>query len=368
MLTFAAFGASIGSWAGSIPTITDASATGNFSFGVMLTVSTLATIIGMGLGGPIGRQASNRHVLLLALPLLSLLTAALLLSSSFWVLAAALVGFGFFLGVTDLFMNAEASAIEHDLARPIFSTFHAVVSFAVAVCAISASLTTVLAGPALTALIAAMVHGAAWLAVHAHVPARKPLASLSAGPRPRLTNPLPLIVMGLAVGAVIAAETATMLWSAKLLNEGAPQLAALAGAGAAFFALCNAIMRFAGDRLRSLFGDGRVMLTSLALSFAAFLALGFNLGFAANVVAFAAVGLGVALISPCLFSRAAAHVPGNRAAGLGFMSAIAGLPRVAAPWVFGWLATAQSTSLAFGFCAVAIAAAFGLIFWLERQR
>ena len=36
----------------------------------------------------------------------------------------ALIIFGALLGLTDLFMNAEASAIETDLARPVFASFH----------------------------------------------------------------------------------------------------------------------------------------------------------------------------------------------------------------------------------------------------
>ena len=55
----------------------------------------------------------------------------------------------------------------------------------------------------------------------------------------------------------------------------------------------------------------------------------------------------------------------NRARGLGIVSLVAGLPRVLAPWLFGWVATQHSTSFAFGLCALAMAVALGLILLLQ---
>jgi hypothetical protein len=63
---------------------------------------------------------------------------------------------------------------------------------------------------------------------------------------------------------------------------------------------------------------------------------------------------------------AASQIPANRAAALGFISIIAGAPRIMAPWVFGWIAASQSTSFAFGFCTFALGTAFGLIMLLKN--
>ena len=62
---------------------------------------------------------------------------------------------------------------------------------------------------------------------------------------------------------------------------------------------------------------------------------------------------------------AASQVPANRAAGLSFVSLVAGPPRVLAPWAFGWIATSQSTSFAFGLCAAILVVVFGLIISLQ---
>ena len=251
------------------------------------------------------------------------------------------------------------------LRRPIFTTFHGSVSIAVAVFAIASSFVSTMASTFATSLLSVAVLGLAWLMVYHSVPARVITAG-KAGGLSNLPSKLPLVIMGLAVGLSVAAETSTLFWSAKLLNDQAPELAAIAGLGAAFYGVCNAIVRFRGDRLRARYGEIPLMLASLALATAGFMILGLSPSFTMNVIAFAGVGFGLAILCPCLFNLAAAQVPANRAAGLSFVSLIAGPPRILAPWVFGWVATSQSTSFAFGLCAVLMVVAFGLITSLQN--
>ena len=130
----------------------------------------------------------------------------------------------------------------------------------------------------------------AWTVVHRAIPARalaKPRAAVDAT---SVRNKKPLVLLGITAGLVISSETAALLWSAKLLDEQAPALAAIAGLGAAFYGLCNATVRFPGDRLRSYFGDLPLMIGSLILAIGGFAALGFTQSFAASVTAFAAGG------------------------------------------------------------------------------
>jgi MFS family permease len=99
---------------------------------------------------------------------------------------------------------------------------------------------------------------------------------------------------------------------------------------------------------------------------AGFAILGLSTSFAVSVVAFALAGFGLSLLCPCLFNMAANQMPANRAAALGFISMIAGAPRIMAPWLFGWIAASQSTSFAFGLCTFALATAFGLVMLLKN--
>ncbi len=360
MLVFAGFGAAVGAWAGSIPQIMAAAGIDSYNLGIGITASSLATVIAMSAGGKLGKMFSNRAMLLVAIPLLALVTMFLLTSGSAWFFFASLTGFGAVLGLTDVFMNAEASAIEHDARRPIFTAFHASASLSLAAFAIASSFLTATRSTAATGLVVVASLVLAWLMVYCFVPARKLTPGKSSSVA-ILSSRLPLIIMGLATGLSISAETAATLWSAKLLNEQAPSLAAIAGLGAAFYGICNAAVRFMGDALRSHFGEIPLMLFSLLLAMAGFTTLGLSTSFTLSVVAFAAVGFGLSILCPCLFNMAAAQVPANRAAGLSFISTVAGLPRILAPWVFGWIATIYSTSFAFGLCTVVLAVAFGLI-------
>ena len=365
MMVFAAFGAAVGCWAGAIPHVIAAAGIDSFDLGLGFTLNSLAGVSAMALGGMIGRRFSNRSVMLAVLPLLALNIILLLVAASPWLFFASLTAFGAVLGFLDMAMNAEASAIEHDLRRPIFTAFHGSVSIAVAFFAIASSFVSTMAGTFATSLLSVIVVSLAWLMVYVSVPARAITAG-KAGGLSNLPSKLPLIIMGLAIGLSVAAETSSLFWSAKLLNDQAPELAAIAGLGAAFYGACNAIVRFRGDRLRARYGEIPLMLASLALATAGFMILGLSHSFAMNVIAFAGVGFGLAILCPCLFNLAAAQVPANRAAGLSFVSLIAGPPRIVAPWIFGWVATSQSTSFAFGLCALLMIVAFGLIISLQN--
>ena len=367
MLVFAAFGAAAGAWAGAIPFILAAAGIDKYAFGLGLTASSLATVAVMSTGGMVGKYFSNRTMLLAIIPILVAVMAALLLSTSAVVFFAGLIAFGAVLGTMDLFMNAEASAIEHDVGRPIFTAFHGAVSVAIAIFSIISSYVTTLFGPLAMAAIVALALGTAWVMVYAFVPARLRAQSEVGGFR-SVPSYLPLVLMGLTVGISIAAETTCIFWSAKLLDEQAPNLAIYAGLGASFYGLCNAVMRFGGDGLRARFGDIPLLLVSLATATVGFTVLGVSTSFALSTVAFAAVGFGLSIICPCLFNMAAAQVPANRAAGLSFISAVAGPPRILAPWIFGWIATSHSTSFAFGLCGITMVAAFILVIALRHMQ
>ena len=364
MLVFAGFGAAFGCWVGSIPQVMAATGTDSFHLGIGFALSSLAGVSAMALAGMIGRRYSNRIVMLSVIPLLALNTTLLLVAAQPWQLFANLIAFGALLGFLDMAMNAEASAIEHDLQRPVFTTFHGGLSLTVAVLAIASSFVSTMVNTFATSCLGVLVLALAWLLVYRNVPARV-ITSGKAGGLSNLASRLPLAIMGMAVGLSITAETSVMFWSAKLLNDQAPQLAAIAGLGAAFYGVCNAVMRLGGDRLRLRFNEIPLMLASLALAMAGFITLGFAPPFAVNVIAFAAVGFGLAILCPCLFNMAASQVPANRAAGLGFVALVAGPPRILAPWAFGWIATSQSTSFAFGLCAIILVVAFALIIGLQ---
>ena len=366
-LVFIAFGAAIGALAGSMPSVMRNAGLDAASFGLGLTVSTLLTVAAMSLGGKLARYSSNRHVLLCVLPVFALtLTAYLTSQSPLWFFAAIpLMGVCF--GLTDLFMNAEAVALEHELGRPIFLAFHGALSLAVGVGAVASSFLSTEIGTWSVGALASLLFGLSWIMVFWKLPARQRVTGAAAS-LAGLPNKTPLMLLGIAAGLIIAAETAALLWSAKLLDDMMPSLAAIAGIGAAFFGLCNAAVRFAGDRMRSLIGDMPLMIGSLGLAIVSFAGLGLSQSYLVSVMAFAGVGFGVALLIPCIFGLSARLVPENRAGALSFVSLLTAVPRVLAPLAFGYMAEAFGTASAFGLVALGLAAALVLILAFARGR
>jgi MFS family permease len=357
---FIAYGISAGFWAGSIPAVMRHAGIDNLALGFGITAYGIAYVTTMSWGAKLARFATNRAIILASLPLIAISETLLLLSHTpSWFLASLAV-FGALQGVLDLFMNAEASYVESELKRAVFTRFHAAASAAMAVFAVIGSLITANASPLWAVAILCLGLCAAVAFIARRLPARfSAMARVAAGaPPPRHAS---LILLGLAAGLVIAGETAAIMWSARLLDEQAPALAEIAGLGAAFYGLCNSAVRFAGDGIRSRFGDLPLIHASLLLAIAGFTLIGFSDGFLLSSVAFALTGFGTACIIPTLFAITARHMTENRARALAVVSLVAGVPRVMAPWVFGVVATAHSTSFAFGLCAAAMAVAAGFI-------
>lgn len=357
---FIAYGISAGLWAGAIPAVMRNAGIDSLTLGLGITFYGIAYVMTMSWCGVLARFATNRAVILWALPLVAAGQTLLLLSGTpVWFLLA-LVLFGAVQGLLDLFMNAEGSYVETDLKRPIFTRFHAAASAAMALFAIIGSLLMADMGPLTTAAILWLAVLAAMIFIARRLPGRFSAMARARSdmPSPRLQ---PLIILGLAAGLVISGETAAIMWSARLLDEQAPQLLAIAGLGTAFYGLCNALIRLGGDGIRARFGDVPLIIVSLLVAISGFALIGLSQSFLLSAIAFALTGFGTACIIPAIFAMAARHMTENRARAFGVVSLVAGLPRVMAPWVFGWIATLHSTSFAFGLCAVAMAAALGFI-------
>jgi predicted MFS family arabinose efflux permease len=169
---FAAFGAAIGALAGSMPSVMRNAGLDAESFGLGLTFSTLLTVTAMSLGGQIARIASNRLVLLAVLPVFALaLLAYLTARSPLWFFVAVPV-MGLCFGLTDLFMNAEAVALEHDLRRPVFMAFHGAVSAGVGVMAVAASFLSTAIGTWSVGAVMAALFAVAWVLVYRRIAPR----------------------------------------------------------------------------------------------------------------------------------------------------------------------------------------------------
>ena len=356
----------MGSQVGTIPVIKEQSGADAFVFGVIASLGTLATIIAMSLAGRVNRHFDHRSVLLFIMPLGFVAMVYGLTAHSIFAFGLSLVALSFCTGTMDLFMNAEASVVEHDLAKPVFSSFHAAVLYAMGVFGLVAGYISVNWGPIWALVPAFPFVAAAILAVRTAIPHR-PIDKSEDAPTPA---PLPqkiLILFGIVIGLDVAAELTCVQWSGQMLNELQPQLAAYSGLGIAFYGICSGSMRMLGDRLRARFDDLHLVAASFAVGMFGFVILATGPGFAVSVIAFAISGIGLGLIFPCLFSVAARLAPESRAAALGLVSVVSGPPRVLLPLLLGFLAQNYGLSSIYIAATAGSVVALVFIYWAIRE-
>ncbi|MFO1034072.1 MAG: hypothetical protein U1E15_08400 [Hyphomicrobiales bacterium] len=355
--TFIAFGVLVGAQVGAIPILREQSGVNSFTFGILAGLCTAANIVALAAGGIMSRRFDHRSVILFILPVSCVAVQASLLSHSVIVFGLTFVAFNYCLGTLDLFMNAEASIVEHDLKKPVFAAFHAAVLYAIGLAGLVGGYIAVTYGAIWAALPALPFVILALVSVNQAIPHRAHVmeARRSARPLPRRI----LFLIGIMIGLDVAAELTCVQWSGQLLADMQPQLAQYSGLGVAFYGLCNGTVRQVGDRLRARFSDMTLVGASLAVGIAGFAVLATGPGFLVSVLAFAVAGCGLGLIFPCLFSIAAGLAPDNRAAALGFASAVSGPPRILLPMLLGLLAQTygmHAIYIAAGVaCAVALA-------------
>jgi MFS family permease len=365
-LTFIAFGAVVGINVGSLAVLQKQAGITPLIFGYMAALGMLSNIIVMGLGGFINRHFDHRGVLLFILPIAFAGLVITLLAQSVWSFALAIVLFNLALGALDLFMNAEAAVVEHASSKPIFSSFHGAALFSIAIFGLIGSTISIWFGPLWGLIPPLPILALALYAIHQTIPHR-PIAEHNENQKPVELPKKILIYIGIVLGLNVACELTCIQWSGRLLAELAPNLAAYSGLGVTFYGLCNGTMRLFADRLRGRFGDFNLMMASLVLAIIGLLILATTPGFMISVLAFAASGIGLASIFPCLFSITTKIVPEARATALAFVSAIGGTPRILLPIGLGMLAQSYGLNAIYGAAAAVAAVALGFIYLAAKE-
>ena len=362
--TFGAFGLNAGVWAGASAAVIARVGVSATQFGVALTIMTVLYLAAMAAAGAIAARFGIRRTLLAALlpmgPVLGLLVAA---RTPVWM-GLALALFGVLAGLLDSAMNAEGARVEQRSAKPIFAQFHA---FASATTAVGSALGGWLAFQGfgwLAALMAEIGLLAAALMVAAAIAEPPGEPRIGAATRPRAID-AGLAILGLAIGVSIVCETAAMAWAALLLRHSAPNLAAYAGLGVAFFAGFQSAMRFGIDRLRRRVSDRALMLASYVVAACGLALVGADLGFGVIALGFAVLGAGTGAIVPCGFSLAARRPGLSAGAAISAVSFFGLLPRAPAPLLTGFVADALSLSTAFfGLSGFMLAGLLAVVFFV----
>jgi MFS family permease len=156
--------------------------------------------------------------------------------------------------------------------------------------------------------------------------------------------------LGCAMAFGTVTEGAMNDWSALYMKDVVDAPAQLAPMGIAVVSVMMVLARILGDGWRSRWGDARVVRVGSAVAGTGLALALLAGGVAPALIGFACVGLGMAVVTPCLYVAAAAEGPD----ALALVAAMGTTGLLAGPALIGFIAGVSS--LVWGMAAVAASA------------
>ncbi|WP_243982801.1 MFS transporter [Streptomyces sp. NEAU-YJ-81] len=377
---FVLCGTLMGTWVVHIPAIEERVGISHATLGILLVLLGLGAFTGMQIAGRLADRLGARVVLPVAGVLSS--TAAVLpgLPRDPWMLAGALLVFGFCNGCLDVSMNAHAVHVEKAYDRPVMSAFHAmfsvggVIASLVGAGAASAGMSPAAGMGAVAAVgIVTALASARGLLPTAPTSAATDTAEGEEAPAgKRRSAPGRIWVLAALASMVMLSEGAANDWSALHLKDilGAPASTAAVGYGT--YAAAMTIGRLLADRASGRFGPMAVLRYGAVTAAVGITIVAVSPWIWAAFAGWALFGLGLSGCVPQLFSAAGRADPSaaganvSRVAGLGYLGMLSG------PAVIGWLthlvALNHALLLLTLLCAIAAAAAGVLRTGSDRTR
>ena len=336
----------LASWVARIPAISGRLELNSAQLGIALLGMAVGALLAFPVTGYLIARFGSARVttafgvsLMLTLPLLAL-------SPSLPLLFFSLLLFGASNGGMDVAMNAQGVEVEKSLDKPILNSLHGFFSLGgLAGASLGGGVAALGVGALahfLTVTVAAML---ALLWLRRQLLADAPSETTTAAPV--FAFP-PRALWGLGVVAFCAAsgEGAMADWSALYLHDALGTTTGFAALGYAAFSLTMLLGRFSGDTLVTRFGPAATVRAGGAVA-ATGLAVGLALGTPASAIGgFGAVGLGLSVIAPLVFSAAGYHPEIPRGTAVAAVATMGYSGFLAGPPLLGWLAQLSSLRLA----------------------
>ena len=355
-MVFVVLGLSSGTWAARIPAIKADLHLSAGVLGLTLLGPALGSVLAMPLAGAVLASVPPRRVVQCGLLFLAGMLPLTTVVSSPWQLFAVLAGWGAGLGVVDVGINMEASAVQDRLGRRTMSGFHAAYSVGGLVGAglggiAAASGVTAQADFLVTGVVVLLAGGVSAQLFSAAQPAC-PAAPSAQRPKVRRWPQWSWVLVCLAAMAFgsFLAEGAATDWSAVYLHSSLGASVGLAAAGYTVFSFTMTGGRLAGDRLADLAGPARLVRLSAGLA-----AVGFGVALLVGQVwsalaGFALLGAGLSVVVPLVFSAAAAT--GRPGPNLALVTSSGYLGVLAGPALIGGVAQLTGLHAALGIVVI----------------
>jgi fucose permease len=343
-------GVTLASWISRIPTLTERLDIGPGQLGLALMAIAAGALVAFPIAGRLVDTRSSAFtvacfglVMILSLPILGVAPHLL-------VLMLALLLFGFGNGGMDVSMNAQGIQVERLAGRSIINSLHGCYSLGAFVGAAIGAGVAQLGVPPLVHFIGVSVFGLAalwwirrWLIPDAKDPRQSDAPAAFALP------PRALWLLGALALCASVGEGAIADWSGLYLRDVLEASSGVAALGFAAFSVAMLVGRFSGDALVRRFGAPRLVRAGGVLA-----ALGLGIALLLNqpaimLLGFAAVGLGLSIVYPLVFSAAGNHPTVSAGRAVASVATVGYGGFLAGPPILGWLAELTSLRTMMGF-------------------
>jgi len=336
-------GVTLASWISRIPTLTERLELGPGQVGLALMALAAGALVAFPITGRLVDTRSSAFTVLIFGLVMILSLPILAVAPQLLVLVPALLLFGFGNGGMDVSMNAQGIQVERFAGRSIINSLHGCFSLGAFTGAAIGAGVTQLEVPPLVHFLGVSVFGLAhlwsihrWLIPDARDPRQSEAAAAFALP------PRSLWLLGALALCTSVGEGAMSDWSGLYLRDVLGTSSGVAALGFAAYSVAMLVGRFTGDALVRRFGAPLLVRAGGVLA-----ALGLGVALVLNqpgimLLGFAAVGLGLSIVYPLVFSAAGNHPTVSAGRAVASVATVGYGGFLAGPPVLGWLAELSS--------------------------
>ena len=339
-LTFFVNGALFANWVTRIPDIKHHVAATDGVFGGVLLSIAFSALLGRQLASLLMRRHGSGPLTLAGIIAIAAALPLVALAPRIPELVGFLLLFGGAMGFTDVTMNAHALEVQRLAGRSIISGFHALFSIgAIGGAAAGGGVAQIHVSPFVHFALASLILVTPMLCMaRAFLPSDAVTPGQPGGQGFAFRRQRVLLLLGVIAFGALLCEGASADWSAIYLRDDLHSGPAVAASGYIAYSIAMACGRAVGDRLIQRVGGLRLARFSTIAAGAAFLAAITASGASTAVAGFAALGIGMSVVMPVLFTTANGFTGVSLGTAVNTVSTIGSLGLLAGPPLIGILA------------------------------
>ena len=355
---FMFFGFNIGSWVSRLVDIKGVLLLSDSELSTLLLASGLGAVTAFPLVIMLMKRLGAKKTLLITSLCASLLLIALSLSSNYHLSLFIMYCEGILCATINTAINALANQLEQQLKQKIIARLHASFSLGVFLAALfSSGMLLVTDLLSLHFMLAALIMAITLLCCYRYLPGEHPVLNHKTEDvqthttQAESTHSQNVVKVTLLLGITLffstLVEGAMLDWSSIYLTDVIGVDKIYSPSGVAVFSLMMVLARLYADNWRNKYSDLRLIALGSVIC-ASSLLLGITVGsLTATWLMFAATGLSIAAICPCIYAIAATHGTTN----LSLMATFGSVGTLLGPPIIGFIADSRGLVSSFYFIA-----------------